>query len=104
MSETSHWKAPAVLTIYEVSELPDVLNDITSGSNTWSIDLSDLNELDSCGCQLLMLMNQVASVSAKSLTFVHVNDLIKQQLSLFGANSIFDDVLLPAQSPAQIKI
>ncbi|WP_187424859.1 lipid asymmetry maintenance protein MlaB [Marinomonas sp. IMCC 4694] len=104
MSEMCHWKAPTTLTIYEVSELPDVLSDIATRGDAWSMDLADLSEIDSCGCQLLMLIRHAATLSAKSLEFINVDTALRQQLSLFGADTIFESALPQAESPKQMTI
>jgi ABC-type transporter Mla MlaB component len=104
MSEICSWKAPATLTIYEVSELPTVLDDIATQGKSWSIDLADIVEIDSCGCQLLMLMEYAAISSENKIEFINADDALRNHFNLFGAGSILDNVSHGFQASAQIEI
>lgn len=104
MSEICRWQAPATLTIYEVSELPTMLDDITTQEKSWSVDLADIVEIDSCGCQLLMLMQHAAISSKKYIEFINPDDSLKHHLKLFGGESILGNLSNGFQASAQIEI
>lgn len=104
MSDICRWQAPAALTIYEVSELPSMLDDITTQEKNWSVDLADVVEIDSCGCQLLMLMQYVAVSTKKHIEFINADDYLKRSLKLFGAESILGNLSNGFQASEQIEI
>ncbi|WP_404471744.1 STAS domain-containing protein [Vreelandella venusta] len=83
-TQSPPWKAPSSLTIYEIRALEEAF--IASGSanadRTW--DLSDVQEVDSCGIQWLVTVRARLRAQECTLTLLHASDDFVEKLSFLG--------------------
>lgn len=85
------------LTIYGASEARDVLLATLAGTETMEIDLSDLDELDVAGVQLMLALKQHAQRVGKACSFLHHSPAAREVIDLLNLSSALGDpVVIPA--------
>jgi|TARA_B100000315_G_scaffold254512_1_gene295718 anti-anti-sigma factor len=84
------------MTIYQAQEHKDALLEAVRGGDQLAIDLSDVEEFDSAGFQLLWLAKQEAARLQKKLHLTGCSPSVAGVLDLFG----MDDKLAAARAGA----
>jgi anti-anti-sigma factor len=82
------------LTIYHVAELKPQLLMILQEKKIMEIDLSGIDEIDTAGIQLLMLIKKEADRSEKSLRLVAHSPAVLELMSLYDLAEFFGDPLV----------
>ncbi|CAG9000369.1 MAG: hypothetical protein CENE_02364 [Candidatus Celerinatantimonas neptuna] len=85
MSEPmEQWRAPSALTIYEAQELGQLWGDELKWACSWELDLSDTEEIDSCGIQLLLYLHDRLEEHDRQLQISHVSGDVFEIFRLVG--------------------
>lgn len=81
-------------TIYEVEEYKDKLkkssSTMCSKNKKVELDLSEINEIDTCGLQLLATLAKQAKNKGCQMKFMSVSETAKEAISLSGLMDLFD--------------
>lgn len=80
--------APASLTIFDVRQLEDTLQNRLRNNQQLMIDLQHLAELDAAGIQWLMSLAQRGLTREKRLQLLQPNAFCIEQLSLMGLKDL----------------
>ncbi|WP_263140685.1 STAS domain-containing protein [Pseudomonas sp. RIT-PI-AD] len=84
------------LTIYEVKQAHDEIRAaLAAGERHWQLDLSELEELDSAGAQLLLALQRHLHGLDGQLDVRNPGDAVLELLELLHLQSLYPD-LLPA--------
>tara|TARA_R110002167_G_scaffold23597_7_gene83768 strand:- start:7557 stop:7877 length:321 start_codon:yes stop_codon:yes gene_type:complete len=84
------------LSIYSAAEAKDRLLGALNGCRQMEINLSDIEEIDTSGIQLLVLLKREAKASDKVLTLVSHSAATLEVLELLRLESYFGDPLILA--------
>lgn len=85
MSEPmEQWRAPSALTIYEAQELGQLWVDELKWACSWEFDLSDTEEIDSCGIQFLLYLHDRLEEHDQQLQISHASDEVLEVFQLVG--------------------
>lgn len=81
------------LTIYEVADVRAVLKTLPPAPQQLSINLADVDEIDTAGLQLLLVLNKWLG---EHLHLTHHSEAVIEQLDLFQLAPLFgDEIVLP---------
>jgi len=89
------------ITIYAATSLKNLLLDALKVSPTTEIDLSRVEELDTAGLQLLLLIKNEARVAGHQLRFIQHSPIVREVFDLCDLAAVFGDpivILDPANS------
>jgi len=75
------------LNIYRAGELKQTLLEALSGARAVDIDLSQVDEIDSAGVQLIVATRKQAYVSGKGLRIVDHSPAVAQAIELLGLDT-----------------
>jgi anti-anti-sigma factor len=89
------------LTIYTVLELKDKLLAGLSDNSELELDLSEVDEFDGAGLQLLVMVKQQATALGKALRFTSHSPVVLDLIDLSGLAGFFGDPLLIVRPSTQ---
>lgn len=81
------------MTIYTAAEQKGQLLEFIESGDSLEINLSQVNELDTAGTQLLILAKQEAARAKKNLRFVMHSNAVLDVLELANLTAVFGDPL-----------
>lgn len=87
------------LTIYTALELKEKLLAGLAEADELELDLSEVDEFDAAGLQLLVMVKQQASALGKALRFTGHSPVVLELLDLSGLAGFFGDPLLIVRKP-----
>ena len=79
------------LTIYHALDLKQTLLDALAASDELELDLSQVNEIDTAGLQLLILAKREAARRDKALAIVAHSPAVRQTLDFCNLAAFFGD-------------
>ncbi len=85
--EQAFLKLEGPLTVYEVTEMRDMLIASMNGSRQMILDLQGVTECDTAGIQLLLSARKKAVRDQKFLRITDCSDSVKQAAERIGINS-----------------
>jgi anti-sigma B factor antagonist len=85
------------MTIYEASENKNELLEALADGGGLEIDLSNVDEIDTAGLQLLVLTQREGRKAGKPVRFVAQSAALFEVLDRYGLGSRFDDPAAPPQ-------
>lgn len=88
------------LTIYTAKNLKDQLLADLSAHQELELDLSQVDEIDAAGLQLLVMLKQQANHSGKTLRMTGHSPVVVELMALSGLDSFFGDPLLMVRDSA----
>lgn len=85
------------LTIYTAADLKTKIVAALASAQPIEIDLSQVDEIDSAGLQLLMLAKRESAAAGKPLTLIKHSQAVLECLDMCNLTTVFgDQVILPA--------
>ncbi len=97
--QSGHIAIAGELTIYTVLELKDKLLTGLSATEELELDLSEVDEIDAAGLQLLVMIKRQAAVLDKVVRFIGHSPVVVDLLDLSGLAGFFGDPLLIVRKP-----
>jgi anti-sigma B factor antagonist len=88
------------MTIYEAIENKRELLEALAAGNGLEIDLSDVDEVDTAGLQLLLLAHREGSKAGKPVRLAAPGAALLEVLERYGLQSYFSDASVPGDSKA----
>lgn len=82
------------LTIYEAAELKTALLTALEEEPTLEIDLSGVDELDTAGLQLLLLLKNEAQAEGRHVRFTQHSHSVREVLDLCDLAAVFGDPIV----------
>ena len=82
------------LTIFTVTQAHQEILALWAGAPAFSLDLSELEELDSAGVQLLAWLKREAAGRGQTLAFLGHSPVVVEALDLLGITRAFGDAIL----------
>jgi anti-anti-sigma factor len=83
---TLKFSFPEELTIYEVAHIHNELNVYFESNDEVALDLSQIEELDSAGIQLIFKSLNQLSREGKRLVIFSVSDVVNKKFNILGLN------------------
>ena len=85
------------LNIYCASDSKAQLLDALSAGRELEVDLSDLEELDTAGVQLMLMLKQEAQRGGRQCSFINHSPAVRDVIDLLNlASALGDPVVIPA--------
>ena len=89
------------MTIYQAAEMREKLHQGFLKCAQMEVDLSEVDEIDSSGMQLLLALKRAGKEADKSLKYVNHSPAVVELIELFGLAEYFGDpMLLPSEDKA----
>lgn len=86
------------MSIYNAKEMKESLDSVMDGTHEVEINLSKVNEIDTVGVQLLMLVKKALAGNDQTLTLTEHSAAVVDVFELMGLVSYFNDpVVLPGR-------
>jgi len=82
------------LTIYSATEARQELEALLAKQPSLALDLSEVDEIDTSGIQLLLWLKREAAFRRESLTLLRHSSVVVEAFDLLGVTSIFGDPIL----------
>lgn len=82
---------PDAVTIYEVPELAKLWLDSSQWTSDWCFDAQATQEIDSCGIQLLLVLNHHLQSLSHQLWIADASPEVTQALMVLGATELLVD-------------
>ncbi len=92
--EVSTLRIENELTIYSAAEAKQTLSRHLLESAALEVDLSRVSEIDTAGCQLLLVLEQEAAAQGKTLTFRGHSRAVLDLLDTYNLAAFFGDPLV----------
>ncbi|CAK0763901.1 STAS domain-containing protein [Gammaproteobacteria bacterium] len=89
------------MTVYEAETLKAPLLAILKDSSSLEIDLSGIEELDTAGLQLLLLLKNEAQLQNRKIRFSRHSSTVREILDLCDLAAIFGDPILICKSAGE---
>ncbi len=74
------------MTIYSVEEMAQYLSPIWEGYSKFELDLSKVNEIDTAGVQLLLMLSKKVEQSKTSITMLDCSPPVREVLDIYRLN------------------
>jgi len=87
------------LTIYHAAEIKQPLIARLQAGNELEIDLSGISEIDTAGCQLLMLAKKEADRTGTHLRLIFHSPAVLELMDLYNLAGFFGDPLVITAAP-----
>lgn len=84
-------KSPQEITIYTVEKVYSELLNLFDEFNEIEMDLSEIEELDTCGFQVLYAIKVFSYREGKFIHFINHSDNVLKFIDLFGVAGFFKD-------------
>lgn len=82
------------MTIYTAAELKNELISCIGKAQCWELDLSQVNEMDSAGLQLLILLKREAAKRGAQLALTAHSHAVTEVIDTFSMASYFGDPIV----------
>lgn len=80
------------MTIYSAHSMKEqLLSPVVEGEADVLLDMSQVTELDTCGVQVLLLVQRIAAAGQRSLQLVEPSPAVREALALCGLGSLQAD-------------
>ena len=83
------WVIDEDLTIYEIEQIKKGLSDDIDIYENFELDLSNVNEIDSAGIQLLLALKHALTKETKKFTLTSVSISVSQLMNTYGIGGDF---------------
>ncbi len=88
------------LSIFNADTFKIQLLEAISSADETSVELSDVEDIDSCGLQLLLAAKKFAQIEGKALHFIHHSPAVIQAIETAALESVLGDPILYSKGPA----
>jgi len=82
-NDTLHFKLIGEMTVYSAVKLKDILIRELKSCSAMTVDLSDIDEADTSGFQLLLFLKREAKMLGKSFRITETSSRIKSIFTLY---------------------
>ncbi|CAK0780277.1 STAS domain-containing protein [Gammaproteobacteria bacterium] len=90
----SHLRVEGDLTIYEAVTLKTALMAALEEGPVLELDLSGVEEIDTAGLQLLLLLKKEAQIGGRSVRFLQHSLVVQEVIDLCDLSAVFGDPIV----------